>query len=117
MGEDKKLRVEGSFRFLCEAGDATAVLAKLAPAVKKLRRTGELAARCEVYVDFIVELAELPRGLVADFERWESSPRRFQQGCVTFSEVCAVYHQGHAEPAFRFGKSAAPVETPPAQAE
>jgi hypothetical protein len=106
VGEDKKQKLEGSFRFACEGADATAVLAKLEPAVKKLRRTGELPPRCAVYVEFILELAELSRGIIADLERWESSPRRFQHGCITLSDTCAVYHHGHADPAFRFGKAA-----------
>jgi hypothetical protein len=106
VGEQQKKKLEGSFRFVCEAADATAVLAKLEPAVKKLRRTGEVPPRCDVYVEFVLELADLPRGIVADFERWECEPKRFQHGCITFSDTCAVYHQGQAEPTFRFGKSA-----------
>lgn len=104
MGEQKKQRLNGSFRFVAEAADSTAVLPKLEKAVKKLRRTGELPAKCDVYVEFVLELTELDKGVVADFERWEIEPRRFQHGCITFTEACAVYHTDHPAPAYRFGK-------------
>jgi hypothetical protein len=108
VGEQQKKKLDGSFRFVCEAMDANAVMAKLEPAVKKLRRGGEIPSQCDVYVEFILELGELQRGLVTDFERWERDPKRFQHGCVAFSETCAVYHHEQTEPAFRFGKSAEP---------
>lgn len=112
IGEDKKTRVEGSFRFVADASDTGALLPKLEKAVRKLRRGGELPPRCDVYVEFILELAGLDRGLVADFERWEREPRRFQQGCITLSDAAAVFDEGL--PTFRFGKAAEP--TPPAGA-
>lgn len=101
VGEDKKTRLDGSFRFVADAADMTALLPKLEKAVKKLRRSGELPPRCEVYVEFVLELADLDRGVVADFERWEREPRRFQHGCITLSDACAVFDQ--ALPSFRFG--------------
>ncbi len=106
IGEDKKTRVEGSFRFVADAPDTATLLPKLAKAVRKLRRGGELPSRCDVYVEFILELAALDRGLVADFERWEREPRRFQHGCITLSDA-AVFDQGL--PTFHFGKPAEPV--------
>lgn len=105
MGEQKKQRLNGSFRFVAEATDSTAVLPKLEKAVRKLRRAGELPPKCDVYVEFVLELAELDKGVVTDFERWEIEPRRFQHGCITFSDACAVYHTDHPAPAFRFGKA------------
>lgn len=113
VGEQQKKKLDGSFRFICEAADADAVRAKLEPAVKRLRRSGEIPSQCDVYVEFILELGELQRGLVADFERWERDPKRFQHGCVAFSETCAVYHHEQTEPAFRFGKSAEPPAAAP----
>ncbi len=114
VGEDKKQQVNGSFRFLLEAVGTSAVLPKLGKAVNKLRRARELPPRCDVYVEFILELAELERGVVADFERWEVVPRRFQHGSITFSETCGIYHHEHPEPAFRFGKTAAQPAAIPA---
>ena len=114
LGEDKKQRLEGAFRFVCEAADATQVTAKLSPAVRRLRRLGELPARCQVYVEFVLELADLPRGVVADFERWESDPRRFQHGCIAFSDTCAAYDHPGPQPAFRFGKATEPAAAPAA---
>ena len=119
VGEMQKRKVDGSFRFLIEASDVAAVRPKLEPAVKKLRRGGELPSRCDVYVEFVLELADLPRGVVVDFERWERDPKRFEHGCMAFSDTCAVYDHGAAEPAFSFGKKpeAAPapaLAAPPA---
>ena len=112
VGEDKKKRLEGSFRIVAEAPDTDALLVKVEKSVKKLRRTGELPPRCDVYVEFVLELADLKDGIVVDFERWEANPRKFQHGCIAFSEVCAVHQSGHPEPAYRFGK----IPEPPAHA-
>lgn len=103
VGEDKKKRLEGSFRFVSDAPDVAALMPKLEKAVKRLRREGEIPPRCEVYVEFIVELADSERGMIADFERWEQNPRRFQHGCITFSDRCPVYPTEQPGPAFRFG--------------
>ncbi|HVU36527.1 MAG TPA: hypothetical protein VHE61_24015 [Opitutaceae bacterium] len=103
VGEEKKRRIDGSFRFVAEAADANALFPKLEKAVRKLRRTGELPPRCDVYVEFVLELAGLDRGVIADFERWEHNPKRFQRGCITFSDACAVYQSGQTEASFRFG--------------
>lgn len=102
VGEEKKVRVEGSFRFVAEAADSAAMLAKLEKAVNKLRRARELPSHCEVFVEFMLELADLKPGLVADFERWERHPRRFQAGHITLSENCPVFVE--SLPTYRFGK-------------
>lgn len=116
VGEDKKKRIDGSFRFLAEAADVAVLRPKIEKAVNRLRRTGELPPRCEVYIEFILELADLARGIVADFERWEHDPKRFQHGCITFSDTCPVYQTESAEAAFRFGKSAGNANVPPVNA-
>jgi hypothetical protein len=114
VGHDKaKQRVEGSFRFVIEAPDASAVQPRLEKAVRALRRSADLPPRCEIFVEFVLELADLKRGVIADFERWQKEPRQFQGGCITFSEACAVYQHGHNEPAFRFGSAPAPAAGAP----
>jgi hypothetical protein len=107
VGEDKKVRVEGSFRFMADAVDTAAFLPKLEKAVKKLRRSGDLPPKCDVYVEFVIELAALERGVVADFERWQRDPRQFQTGWITLSDACGVHD--HGLPSFHFGKAADPA--------
>jgi hypothetical protein len=101
VGEDKNVRVEGSFRFVSEAVDLAAFLPKLEKAVNKLRRTKELPPRCHVYVEFVIELADAKAGMLVDFERWERNPRRFQTGHITTAENCAAFTEGL--PTFQFG--------------
>lgn len=112
VGEDKKVRLEGSFRFLIEATDLTAALAKLEKAVNKLRRTKDLPPRCDVYVEFVLELTDQKTGLIADFERWERDPRRFQAGHITVTESSRVFVEGL--PIFSFGKRPEPASSAPA---
>lgn len=101
VGEDKKVRIEGSFRFVADAADLTTFLPKLEKAVNKLRRTKELPPRCQVYVEFVIELADSKAGMLVDFERWERHPRRFQTGHITTAENCAAFTEGL--PTFQFG--------------
>lgn len=114
VGEEKKIRVEGSFRFIAEAADIATLLPKLEKAVRKLRRTGELPPRCEVFVEFMVDLLDLKSGVLLDFERWERNPRRFQRGCTSLSDTCPVID--HDLPTFRFGAERATNESEEARA-
>lgn len=103
VGEEKKVRLEGSFRFIVDAPDTSAVLPRLEKAVNKLRRTKELPRHCEVFVEFILALPDARSGIVADFERWERQPRRFQAGHITTSEACATFVEGL--PVYRYGQN------------
>jgi hypothetical protein len=116
LGDDKKVPLEGAFRFILEAPDTTKLASKLEQAVKRLRRSGELPRRCDVYVEFVLELADLPRGLVVDFERWQREPRKFQHGCIAVSESCRVHEVGFTGLSFHFGRPAAAAPVPAAPA-
>ncbi len=114
LGENKKQKIEGAFRFFLEATDTSRLAALLEKAVKRLHRTGELPRRCDVYVEYVLELADLRRGVVVDFERWEREPRKFQHGCIAFSDTCRHHEAGFAGLQYHFGKPAeAPAPTVP----
>jgi hypothetical protein len=113
VGEDRKNKVEGAFRFLLEASDQTPLVPRLGQAVRRLRREKEIPATAIVYVEYIIEVAGLKQGIIVDFERWTKEPRTFEHGRITFNDACAVFHGDECCPTFRFGRAAAPAPAAP----